>query len=56
MDYRHQIIHRDKLYVMKAGLKSCLKTPIIFKRNNQIDALDRRIFLKKYVFEIVKSL
>ena len=46
----------DKFYIIKTLPNSQLKTPIILHRNKQIDTLDRRVFVKKFVFEIVKSL
>lgn len=54
--YSDQILNLDKFYVIKTLPNSLLKTPIIIHRNKQIDSLDRRIFTKKFVFEIVKSL
>lgn len=54
--YSEQILNMDKFYIIKVAATSQLKTPIILHRNRQIDSLDRRVFVKRFVYEIVKSL
>ncbi len=56
IDYTQQILDLDKFYIIKVPNNKELKTPIILHRSKQIDLLDRRIFMKKFVYEIVKSL
>lgn len=56
IDYNRQVLNVDKLYIIKTSPNSKLKTPILLNRSKQIDCLDRRVFAKRFLFEIVKSL
>ena len=56
VDYGPQILDLDKLYIISTSPKSQLKTPIVLNRNNQVDELDRKIFIKKFLLEIVKGI
>jgi hypothetical protein len=47
----------DKLYIVKPSSKtSKLKMPLILERTSEIDELDRRVFVRRFVFELVKGL
>lgn len=47
----------DKLYIVKpSSPTSKLKTPLILERTSEIDDLDRRVFVRRFVFELVKGL
>jgi hypothetical protein len=56
IDYGDQILDLDKLYIISAGPKSSLKTPIVLDRTEIVDELDRKIFTRNFLYEIVKAI
>jgi hypothetical protein len=56
IDYGDQILDLDKLYIISAGPNNSLKTPIVLDRTEIVDELDRKIFTRNFLYEIVKAI
>lgn len=56
IDYGDQILDLDKLYIISASPNNSLKTPIVLDRTEIVDELDRKIFTRNFLYEIVKAI
>jgi hypothetical protein len=56
IDYGPQILDLDKLYIIVTGPQTKLQTPIVLDRTRDVDELDRKIFFKTFLLEIVKGM
>ncbi len=56
VDYGPQILDLDKLYIIVTGPQTKLQTPIVLDRTRDVDELDRKIFFKTFLLEIVKGM
>ena len=56
ISYGPQILDLDKLYIISTNPQSKLRTPIVLDRTNEVDELDRKIFTRNFLLEIVKGM